>query len=571
MTKKKKKSQPKENAKKSNSVTQGLPEKKTGLLGKVQAQVKATAKPGKSQFSRYVSFGLLLCVIGILCVIFYQVMSRFIIPLFLSALLVVIFRPLHEWIAKKIGGRVQIAALLTTLSILLAVLIPLAGLIFLAASEGRDVARQFNAAKVIDDISHIRTDLGLDMPSAREVRQVEKSIGSTFANIVSDSESLNKQSAALFEIQEETIAIARQQELPWPVEPAPVAGENEDANTFFGTSNESDKLLTWKKYARSLNQATKLHVDIEASVRKANAASSPEETSEINEEKHATAHLYQKTLGETSQAFLDFKYQMLGGRTKTMVIEAVNPTRTELQTYTEKAVTFLREKLFALGGSITTFLGSMIFGGVIMVIGVYFFLLDGPAMVETFKGLSPIDDDHEQELVSEFGRVSRAVVVATLLSALVQGLLAGIGFYFVGLDSIFLLTLLSAVLAMVPFVGAASVWIPCALYLYFFDNNLGGAIGLAIYGAVVISMADNIIKPWILHGQSNLHPLLALLSVLGGVAVLGPIGILIGPMIVAFLQTLLKIMHRELDILEQHSAEESPPPTVAEPSAPAAS
>ena len=64
-------------------------------------------------------------------------------------------------------------------------------------------------------------------------------------------------------------------------------------------------------------------------------------------------------------------------------------------------------------------------------------------------------------------------------------------------------------------------------------------------------MADNVIKPYVLHGQSNLHPLLALLSVLGGVATLGPIGILVGPMVVAFLQTLLKILQREMRDLDQ--------------------
>jgi predicted PurR-regulated permease PerM len=174
-----------------------------------------------------------------------------------------------------------------------------------------------------------------------------------------------------------------------------------------------------------------------------------------------------------------------------------------------------------------------------------------------------LDDDHEQELVSEFGKGSRAVVVATLLSALVQGLLAGIGFYFAGLESIFLLTVLSALLAMVPFVGAASVWVPCCLYLYFIDNNISAAIGLGIYGALIISMADNVIKPFVLHGQSNLHPLLALLSVLGGVATLGPIGILIGPMVVAFLQTLLKILQREIagfEIAEEHPVEDDAEP-----------
>ena len=177
----------------------------------------------------------------------------------------------------------------------------------------------------------------------------------------------------------------------------------------------------------------------------------------------------------------------------------LNPIRTRQSDY-------LQEKLLKIGGNAATFLGSMILGFAIMVIGLYFFLVDGPKMIESFKGLSPLDDDHEQEIVSEFGLVSRAVVVATLLSALVQGLLAGIGFYFAGLDSIFLLTVLSGVLAMVPFVGAAAVWIPCCLYLYFVDDNLTAAIGLAIYGTLVISMADNVIKPLVLHGQSNIHP-----------------------------------------------------------------
>ena len=174
--------------------------------------------------------------------------------------------------------------------------------------------------------------------------------------------------------------------------------------------------------------------------------------------------------------------------------------------------------------------------------------------VECESGEKKTEDISDRELIEEFGRVSRAVAVATLLSALAQGLLAGLGFYFCGLESIFLLTLLSAVLAMVPFVGAASIWMPCCLYLYFVDQNITAAIGLAIYGFAVISMADNIIKPIVLHGQSNLHPLLALLSVIGGVSTLGPIGIVIGPMIVVFLQTLLKILRRELDGIEHEVA-----------------
>jgi len=128
----------------------------------------------------------------------------------------------------------------------------------------------------------------------------------------------------------------------------------------------------------------------------------------------------------------------------------------------------------------------------------------------------------------------------------VQGLLAGLGYFVVGLQPVLLLTLLTGFLSLIPFVGAGAVWVPCSLWLYMSHGQTGAAIGLALYGFFVVSLADNLVKPWVLHGQTNLHPLLALLSVIGGVQALGPIGIFVGPMLVAFLQALLNILNTEL-------------------------
>jgi predicted PurR-regulated permease PerM len=175
-------------------------------------------------------------------------------------------------------------------------------------------------------------------------------------------------------------------------------------------------------------------------------------------------------------------------------------------------------------------------------------------MLEAIIRISPLEEQHVRELAAEFDRACRAIVSATLLSAIVQGLLAGIGFYVCGLrSSVALLTLLTMVLALVPFTGAAAVWIPVSLYLFFVQGSTVAAVGLALYGALVVSTSDNVIKPIVLHGQSKLHPLLALLSVLGGIQALGPIGIVVGPMVVVFLQTLLKIIHRELMSMDRSS------------------
>ena len=125
------------------------------------------------QVSRVVSLILLICVIGILGAIFYQVMARFVVPLFLSALLVVIFRPLHKWILEKVKGRQAVGALLTTLTILLLVLIPISSLVFLAATEGSVALKQVNGPKIIEDLSSVRGKLNLNMPNAVEIRSIE--------------------------------------------------------------------------------------------------------------------------------------------------------------------------------------------------------------------------------------------------------------------------------------------------------------------------------------------------------------------------------------------------------------
>jgi predicted PurR-regulated permease PerM len=202
---------------------------------------------------------------------------------------------------------------------------------------------------------------------------------------------------------------------------------------------------------------------------------------------------------------------------------------------------------------------GVLLGLFILVVSLYYFLVDGPGMIQTLMQLSPLDPAYEQELLKRFSEISRAVVVATLSGAVVQGIAAGIGFYFALPKSapIFLLTAATMVLAMVPFIGAIGVWVPTCVYVLLYGErivdgqityhgNWHVALALFIYCGLVVSTVDNILKPYILHGQSNLHPLLALLSIVGGLTALGPVGILIGPMLVSFLQALLQMFHREL-------------------------
>jgi len=377
---------------------------------------------------RVVSFIVLLAVVILIGSMFFQVMVQFIVPLFLAAVLVVIFKPLHQWMLKKCGNRIKLAAALTTLAIVVIVLLPISLMLFRAVSEGTELY-------------------------------------STFSENTNDFQA------------------------KFPVPQAAVPDEDADA----------EEPADWVVDANSL------HVVINQLMPKFNALM-------------LKLHLPTLDAAEVSKYVND------------NLKKAAAP--------------------LALGG--VRALGSTLFGLAIMVLTLYYFFADGPNMVAGLMKLSPMDDAYEQELLDKFAAISRSVVVAVLLSAVVQGLLAGIGYFFAGVHNVFFLTVLTCFLAMVPFIGAAAVWVFVCLYLFYVGATTT-AIVLAIYCVVVVSMIDNLIKPIILHGQANLHPLLALLSVIGGIQALGPIGILVGPMLVAFLQALLNMLNKELHLLGQES------------------
>jgi len=435
-------------------------------------------------------------------------MASFVLPMFLAALLVILFQPLHRWILKKCKNRVQLSAALTTTAVLLIVLAPAIWVLSLAALEGFNLVSQFDAASTRERLARVRTRLGLEMPSGPDIRRIESSL----VNMMEHA----------------------------------VAGDTppEEAEA---TAMLLVRLDRVEKAAVAAGHPPELEDGLRAAIEKVRSTTP-------NNLEHEAA--IQSALSEIRS----FKHAFLGGPFKAWAAELANPSDEKLREMNRAAFATAQRSAMSYTGKTFGVVARFLLGMVIMVVSLYFFFADGPAMLETIMRLSPMDDRHERELIDEFVKVSRAVVMATLLAALAQGLLAGIGYFFAGVGSVFLLTLLTATLAMVPFVGATAVWLPVCIWLYLYEERTWAAVGLAAWGGIVVANIDNFIKPWVLHGQSKLHPLLALLSVLGGVQLLGPIGILVGPMVVVFLQTLLNILHHELI---EHEAEAPLPATSA--------
>ena len=533
--------------------------------------------------SRYISFGVLIAVILFLGIIFFRVMASFVLPLFLGTVLVVVFAPIHKWVREKTGDRKTLAAAITTAIISLAVILPAGGVGLFAFGEARQLFKNLTAGGFEQNLKRIRKSLQLEMPAPDELRSLEKSVRALDVRNIDELDVGKKQlnrivdSADRLELELKIPVKGRGDEGPADL-PLIAEVDVENWNSFRNALRNALELRTLLDKLQKVEQQLQLEPAAGDGPPEKDAKQGDAETEAVEsdlqktiDDRHAAEIDYKAALEQVVASFNDFRIQALGGSLYAYFKEMANPSPEEFEKYNAATIKWIRENFLSLGGQASQFVFGAVFNVVIMMIGVFFFLVDGPKMLAAVKFFSPLDDRHEEELINEFGIVSRAVMVATLSAAVVQGALAGIGYYFAGVEAVFLLTLMTGVLAMVPFVGATAVWLPTSLYLYVVEDRLVAAVLLAIWGAGVVSTIDNFIKPLILHGQSNIHPLLALLSVLGGVATLGPIGILVGPMVVAFLQTLLAILQREIIELDQRSSpdngaeDESPPETPVPP------
>lgn len=162
----------------------------------------------------------------------------------------------------------------------------------------------------------------------------------------------------------------------------------------------------------------------------------------------------------------------------------------------------------------------------------FFLYRDGQSLLGALRsGLNRIVGDRTQRLLETVGGTVRSVVYGVLGTALLQALVALLGFLIAGVPGAVLLSILTFVLSMVP-MGPPLVWAPAAVWLYY-QGETGWAIFLALYGTFVISSVDNVVKPLLISQGSNLPFVLVFLGVLGGVLAFGVVGLFIGPVLLA--------------------------------------
>jgi len=175
-----------------------------------------------------------------------------------------------------------------------------------------------------------------------------------------------------------------------------------------------------------------------------------------------------------------------------------------------------------------------------MLYTMFFFLMDGDKLLNKILYYLPLQDQDEQRMLEKFSSVTRATLKGTAVIGILQGGLAGIAFWVVGIPSAVFWGTIMAVLSIIPGIGTALIWGPAAIILMAGGNYTKGA-GLGVFCAIVVGSIDNLLRPMLVGKDTQMHELMIFFGTLGGIMMFGIMGMIIGPIIAALFITIWEI------------------------------
>lgn len=193
-----------------------------------------------------------------------------------------------------------------------------------------------------------------------------------------------------------------------------------------------------------------------------------------------------------------------------------------------------------------------------MLVLIFGLMVDGPALMVFLLNLSPLPNDDELLIIEKFNQMSYVTLVGNGLGGLIQGGLAGLGFWMAGIDSTILWTAIMVVLAFIPLVGMSVVFVPACLVLWI-EGEAGTAVTLLIYCTVVATLVENWFKPWFMAGRVEINSIVVFFAILGGLAEFGVAGIFYGPLIFTIFLTFVQLYHARFVPRETPIDGEDPP------------
>lgn len=212
----------------------------------------------------------------------------------------------------------------------------------------------------------------------------------------------------------------------------------------------------------------------------------------------------------------------------------------------------LKDSITSLAGNFTSSIGNAftatlatIFSLFLVLLSMFYFLKDGINWKQILVHFSPLSDESGKKILDKLDSAVNGIIKGYLLIGVVQGVLMGIGLAIFGVPNAVLWGLFTAIGSLVPTIGTAFVAIPAILFLLI-GGHTGQAIGFGIWAVALVGTIDNFLNPYLVGRKIDIHPLLVLFSILGGIVLMGPIGILIGPLAISFMYALTSVYKTEI-------------------------
>lgn len=216
----------------------------------------------------------------------------------------------------------------------------------------------------------------------------------------------------------------------------------------------------------------------------------------------------------------------------------------QVKFYVEDAISKLSNYITNQTFSIISNLPSIIVDFLIMFFTIYHLLIDGVVFISKIKKAIPLKSHHVDDIITQFDNLTFATLYGKLITALIQGFIGGVTFYLLGLQTPILAGIGMAFFAFLPMIGTPIIWLPAAVTLLLEGDTAKGLI-LLLIGVFIISSIDNILKPMIIGNRAHLHPAVILVGILGGIYLMGPIGIITGPLIISLLISFIEVYYKE--------------------------
>lgn len=183
---------------------------------------------------------------------------------------------------------------------------------------------------------------------------------------------------------------------------------------------------------------------------------------------------------------------------------------------------------------------GVLFSLVLILFVTFFLFLEGDDFIQAIKELSPLEPAHNEEILGDVENTIKATLRGTVIVALLQGFLGGLGFWLFGVPKAAFWGTVMVPASVIPVVGAALIWLPGALFLLF-QGHSGTGVGLILWSVLIIGSVDNILKPSLMKGARYTPTIFTLFAIMGGISYFGTAGFILGPLILSFLLSVLSI------------------------------